>query len=372
MTDIDKYCGQLDRELRRLPRDRRREIIARLKADLRIQMEEQGKDEAQFCAGLPNPGDMAAEFLDPAKINSAGMVARLFALFLDLALVFLPLVLLVPMARLFSGQGLILGLGGGLLLLSQLGMLALYFPVSEGTWGQTAGKALLGIMVVREDGRPISYGQAFIRRLSLWFNLFLIDGIFAFFMARGQRALDRVAGTMVVRSGHPKPWPMVITVVMILAVFSGSALSLVGISFPQWLTPDVPDVPGSGLDLEAVVHGLDLTEYGFTLAELDRAGQVVDSRWQSAEGDLNILAYRGDEGNGFLRDWSRADRIKTASFSHQWGDVALRRYRTQDQHKYGWCQGEWAFAIEASRDQFSPEEFKALVNSISWQLKNMR
>lgn len=372
MTNIDKYCRQLDRELRLLPKGRRREIIARLRADLHVQMEEQDKDEDQFFAGLPSPGVMAVDFLAPEEIKTAGMIGRLFALLLDLALAFTPLVLLAPLVLLFSDQVIILGLGGGLLLLTVMGMLTLYFPVSEGTWGQTVGKALLGIMVVKEDGRPISYGQAFIRRLSLWFNLFLVDGIFAFFLPRGQRAMDRVAGTVVARSGRPKPLPIALTVVLVLAIFSGSVLSLTGADLPHWLTPDIPGVPGSGLEPEAVVRGLSLTDYGFTLSQVDREGQAVESRWQSAEGDLHILAYCGDEGNGFLRDWARADRVKTASFSHQWGDVALRRYRTRDQHKYGWRQGEWAFAIEAGRDQFNPEEFKALVDSISWQLKNMR
>jgi uncharacterized RDD family membrane protein YckC len=47
----------------------------------------------------------------------------------------------------------------------------LYYTLTEGAWGQTLGKALFGIVVVSADGRPIGYGRAFARLLTLPYAL---------------------------------------------------------------------------------------------------------------------------------------------------------------------------------------------------------
>jgi uncharacterized RDD family membrane protein YckC len=47
----------------------------------------------------------------------------------------------------------------------------LYYTLSEGAWGQTPGKALFGIVVVSADGRPLGYGRAFARLLTLPYAL---------------------------------------------------------------------------------------------------------------------------------------------------------------------------------------------------------
>ena len=43
----------------------------------------------------------------------------------------------------------------------------LYYTLAEGAFGQTPGKALFGIAVVAADGRPIGYGRAFARLITL-------------------------------------------------------------------------------------------------------------------------------------------------------------------------------------------------------------
>jgi uncharacterized RDD family membrane protein YckC len=48
----------------------------------------------------------------------------------------------------------------------------LYYTLTEGAFGQTLGKALFGIVVVSADGRPIGYGRAFARLLTLPYALF--------------------------------------------------------------------------------------------------------------------------------------------------------------------------------------------------------
>jgi uncharacterized RDD family membrane protein YckC len=78
-----------------------------------------------------------------------------------------------------------------------------YAFLLEGFWdGQTVGKSLFGIKVVKEDGSECTLGASFLR------NLFrIIDGIFYYavgfiFMAssdKRQRIGDRIAGTVVAR-----------------------------------------------------------------------------------------------------------------------------------------------------------------------------
>jgi len=79
----------------------------------------------------------------------------------------------------------------------------LYYVLLEGYLGQTLGKMLLGIKVVREDNDEVpGLGAAFIRTL-----LRLIDGLFSYLVAfisvqisgKNQRLGDMAAHTLVVR-----------------------------------------------------------------------------------------------------------------------------------------------------------------------------
>ena len=46
-----------------------------------------------------------------------------------------------------------------------------YYTLAEGAYGQTLGKAMFSIVVVADDGRPISYGRAFARLITLPYAL---------------------------------------------------------------------------------------------------------------------------------------------------------------------------------------------------------
>jgi uncharacterized RDD family membrane protein YckC len=77
-----------------------------------------------------------------------------------------------------------------------------YFAGSTARWGQTAGKKLLGLRVVRADGGPVGGGQALFRetlgRLAAGFLLGL-GYLWAAWDAGGQAWHDKLAGTLVVR-----------------------------------------------------------------------------------------------------------------------------------------------------------------------------
>jgi len=53
-------------------------------------------------------------------------------------------------------------------------LLIIYSTVSIGSWGRTAGKAALGIKVVRLDGSRVSHSLAFFRTLVYCLNFFTL------------------------------------------------------------------------------------------------------------------------------------------------------------------------------------------------------
>lgn len=80
-----------------------------------------------------------------------------------------------------------------------------YFAFFEWLWsGQTPGKRLLKLRVIREDGRPITFWEAAVRNLLRTFDMmpapFYSVGLISVFVSLSdQRVGDMVAGTVVIR-----------------------------------------------------------------------------------------------------------------------------------------------------------------------------
>ena len=80
-----------------------------------------------------------------------------------------------------------------------------YFAFFEWVWnGQTPGKRLLKLRVIREDGRPVTFWEAAVRNLLRTFDMmpapFYSVGLISVFLSLSdQRIGDMVAGTVVVR-----------------------------------------------------------------------------------------------------------------------------------------------------------------------------
>ena len=80
-----------------------------------------------------------------------------------------------------------------------------YFAFFEWIWnGQTPGKRLLKLRVIREDGRPVTFWEAAVRNLLRTFDMmpapFYSVGLISVFLSMSdQRIGDMVAGTVVVR-----------------------------------------------------------------------------------------------------------------------------------------------------------------------------
>ena len=78
-----------------------------------------------------------------------------------------------------------------------------YFTMFVGMRGQTPGKMLLGLKVVRTDGEAIGFGRALVRWMGQCLSLLILGVGFLMvaFSGRKQGLHDKIAGTYVVR--HP-------------------------------------------------------------------------------------------------------------------------------------------------------------------------
>jgi uncharacterized RDD family membrane protein YckC len=162
--------------------------------------------------GAPPPLGVAPRWDDRARekssMENAGLPLRFVAVLLDAVVVFFPAGVIIG---LLSGGGYtetgngyanagsnVGGNAGWLVLAFWLG----YYVLCEAATGATLGKRMVGIEVVGEDGRQLTFGASIVRNLlrlvdCLFF--YLVGAIFALTSAQGQRLGDRAAHTLVVR-----------------------------------------------------------------------------------------------------------------------------------------------------------------------------
>lgn len=96
----------------------------------------------------------------------------------------------------------------GLVGLWGIGLHAVYFVVFVGGCGQTPGKMLTGLTVVRRDGSRVGYGRAVLRWLGYWVAALPLGlGFLGVLATKERRGVhDWIAGTRVVR-GREGPAP---------------------------------------------------------------------------------------------------------------------------------------------------------------------
>lgn len=78
-----------------------------------------------------------------------------------------------------------------------------YFTFFLGTRGQTPGKMICRLRVIRVDGSPVTFGQAALRTLGYYLNQFTlcIGFLWVAFDPRKQGLHDKIAGTVEIRVG---------------------------------------------------------------------------------------------------------------------------------------------------------------------------
>jgi uncharacterized RDD family membrane protein YckC len=153
---------------------------------------------------LGEPAALADSYLSAEPLVSAPFGSRVLAKIVDAIAAF---AMMFPIAYLISllmpeGFGpivmILVGIGGGSILLG------LYTMASEYLQGQTIGKRFQGIRVVTENGARISVGQAFVRQLSMFLQVYWIDVMFALFTDKSQRAFEMLSKTRVVQTPESK------------------------------------------------------------------------------------------------------------------------------------------------------------------------
>lgn len=154
--------------------------------------------EARSCPGCGKPSPTGVVTTD----EYAEWGTRVGAYLIDGLVACVPLVLAFALfAFSSSGSAVVVGVP---ILIAGFAWALLYKPVFEGRSGQTVGKRMLGIKVVREDGRPMSYGPAFARWVVAWVINWVpfggvIDDLWPLWDDRNQTLHDKAAKTLVVR-----------------------------------------------------------------------------------------------------------------------------------------------------------------------------
>ncbi len=231
MKPVDRYVQDVLNNVFATPED-----ADRLEADLRahfIEAEARGETPSRIIDVMGRPEDVAAAFNAERDVPYAGFWQRVVAFAGDcgllLALFLPPLSVGVLAVRMVPEGATPIGwiVAMCLLGLAMLGIFVFYFPILEARFGKTLGKHLMRIRVVRENGGPISLGQGFVRRLSLFFKLLVPDALFVLFTERRQRALDIIAKTIVAQEpGERAPsWAWAVCLLLPVA----SALAVAGV-----------------------------------------------------------------------------------------------------------------------------------------------
>jgi uncharacterized RDD family membrane protein YckC len=149
---------------------------------------------------LGDPAKLADSYLAAEPLVSASFGERVAAKLTDFLCVFsvvLPVALLS--ARLDpNGFGPVIFIfvtvfGGSI-------SFGVYTMIAEYRHGRTIGKRIRGLRVVTESGARISGGQAVVRQLPVFLQMYWIDVMFALFTERSQRAFELLSKTRVIKN----------------------------------------------------------------------------------------------------------------------------------------------------------------------------
>lgn len=147
---------------------------------------------------LGDPLKLAESYLSAEPLISVPVGLRVLAKLTDIALVAVALSPITWLGYRLLPPEAVLAILVGVLLIGGTFAFAFYTILAEFLAGQTLGKKLAGLRVVRESGAQISLGQAIVRQLPMFLQVGLIDAAFALFTEKRQRAFELLSKTRVV------------------------------------------------------------------------------------------------------------------------------------------------------------------------------
>jgi len=204
MTPEESYIQQV---LERLPAGPlRQQIGLELRASIADRLERGGSVE-DALRQLGDPIALADSYLAAVPLVSAPLGRRTAAKLFDICLfVSIPLTLVFFALRVPDSSNMFSELAAHpplfytmlIAIVSVKTAFGLYMILAEHSSGQTLGKRLFGLQVVRESGGRISLGQSFLRQLPLFVEIFVVDILFALFSEKKQRGFEMISRTRVV------------------------------------------------------------------------------------------------------------------------------------------------------------------------------
>lgn len=173
---------------------------ARIEMEIHVIIAEQlerGRTQEEILRQLGDPRSLAESYLSAAPLVNAPLSRRIGAKLADIAMVGIAV---VP-GLVIAGQMLTPETAGMVVVAGLIGGGVGYGVCTIGMeyWsGQTIGKRLFGLLVVRESGAAISLGQSIVRQIPILLQMYWIDVLFAFFTPKQQRAFELLSKTRVV------------------------------------------------------------------------------------------------------------------------------------------------------------------------------
>ena len=186
---------------------RREQIGTELRSHI-VERLEHGVPLDEVLRQLGDPAVLADSYLAEVPLALPHHGRRILAKIVDTIVVILGMAAIAASAAgsaaLINDEWIWLGLVQGIILGGILG--SMYTVVAEWRYGQTVGKYLCDLRVVRESGGRISFGQSIVRQLPLFLQVGWIDAMFVLFTDRRQRAFELLSKTRVVGgSAVPEP-----------------------------------------------------------------------------------------------------------------------------------------------------------------------
>jgi uncharacterized RDD family membrane protein YckC len=198
MTIADDYVNRvLDLMPQALPL--RGQIATELRGHIAERLAD-GQSEDDVLRQLGDPLALAESYLSAEPLVSATFGQRAAAKVIDfvtIAVVMLPLAWLAT--RSFTPPEVAFLFAIPFALISGSIVFGVYTMIAECVAGQTMGKRLFGLRVVRESGARITRGQAVVRSLPMFLQMYWIDILFALFTEKSQRAFELLSKTRVVK-----------------------------------------------------------------------------------------------------------------------------------------------------------------------------
>lgn len=214
MKPEDAYVKQVLSHILRGPvRD---QIEAELRGHIADRVERGGSVE-DAIRQFGDPRALAESYLAAVPMRKPPHVRRALAKIVDLALVFLlpgcVFILWWTTAAHEPSEPVWIAFATGYVV--SLGFACWYPILAEYFTGQSLGKRLFGLQVVTEKGARIGIGQAIVRQLPIFLQVFTIDWLFALFTDRRQRAFEMLTRTRVVDVSDAEPAPRMAATAMV-------------------------------------------------------------------------------------------------------------------------------------------------------------